>query len=236
MKPIQNNLKARATMFQRQAQKTRLAPTKKNVHQLRITVRRIRAILWLTEHGTPSLSFDKLKVKLRSVGRTLGRLREIDVALEDAKKYHLKTNSLKKRRQLARKELKKKFTSKLGKKIRAGLDQAITKLKQQQELNIRPGISLLQKKILPWAHKKLKTDDDFHNLRIITKKTRYALEVIGKPTQPLRKLQDILGKGHDLKVLQDYLGENPTLQSEVTKQYKQARPLVRPTINFVKKS
>lgn len=229
-----DNLKTQASIFQKQALKTRRNPTnKKSVHQLRITVRRIRAALWLAEHGTPSLIFGKLKVKLRSFGQTLGRLREIDVAFQDAEKYHLDTNRLKKKRKSALRDLKRIITSKQSLKISSALDKAIAKINEHRELNINSGVSLLQKKILPWTNRTLTADEDFHNLRIITKKTRYALETIGKPIQPLRDLQEILGKGHDLKVLQDFLGETPMLQSEMIKQYKEARRLIRPTIRFV---
>lgn len=222
--------------FEKQVRRTRREISPKNVHQLRVTVRRIRAVLWLAEHGTPSLSFGKLKVKLRQLGQALGSLREIDVAIRDAEKHDLPTNRLKKKRKSARRDLKRQMTAKPSLKMMARLDEALGKIKKRREFNISHGVSLLQKRILPWTHRVLRTGDDFHRLRIITKKTRYALEAIGKPSRPLRDLQEILGKGHDLEVLQNYLGKEPALQAEMKKQYNQARRLVRPTIRFAVKS
>lgn len=227
-----NKLETLARKFQKQAYRTRRDRTRKNVHQLRVTVRRIRAVLWLAEHGSPPLSFGKVKLALRDFGQALGKLRELDVAIQDAGQFHLDTSKLQKKRKAARRNLKRQMTTQQCLKIPSRIDDAIAKINGRRSLDISRGVFLLQKKILSWPHRTLKTGDDFHNLRIIIKKTRYALEAMGKPTRPLRGLQGILGKAHDLEILQNYLGANPVLRSEVTKQYKQARRLIRPTIRF----
>lgn len=226
------NLERDAKALKRQALQARHDPCKKNIHQLRITVRRVRAVLWLIEHGSSHLSFRKLKANLRNLGHALGRLREIDVAIQDAKKYHLRVTRLKNKRQAARKSLRGTLGRRRLLKISSGLDKTIFKINECQKLDVRSAASLLQNRVRPWKHKRLKTDDDFHSLRIATKKTRYILESIGRPAQPLRDLQEILGKGHDLEMLQEFSGKNPMLYSEISKQYRQARRLSQSTIRF----
>lgn len=227
-----DNLETQVKIFQRQALQAHREPTRKNVHQLRITVRRIRASLWLAEHGSPPVSCEKIKSQLCQLGHALGKLRELDVAIQDAEKFHLKTKRLKQKRKSAQNNLRRESMIRHCLKISKGLQKILTKKMDCQKLNLNPGFTILQRKFLPWTQKTLKANDDFHRLRILTKKTRYALEIIGKPTGPLRDLQEILGVGHDLEVLQKFLGKNPILQSEMNKHYKNALLLIRPTIRF----
>jgi len=232
---ILRHLKTQIHLFKTQLVNSHRIPIKKNVHQLRITSRRIRAAIWIIEHGTPHLSFKKLLSELRKLSRVLGQLRELDVAIQDANKYHLKTSKLKKKRQSARNTLLSQTNSRHRKKIVTYLNKALIKIQNHQEQKIASGVVVLRKRILPWAQKKIVTEDDFHRLRILTKKTRYILETIGKPVQPLRELQDVLGKGHDLEVLQDFSKRNPKIQNASKEQYRSALHMVRPTLHFAVK-
>ena len=120
-----NYLTNQEHLFEKQVQETYQDPTRKNVHELRVTVRRIRAALWLIEHGSPRISFGKLPSSLRKIGQVLGEQRELDVAIQDGTNYHLKTKKLKSQRRSTRKILCSKINSKHRKKIHRQLERLL---------------------------------------------------------------------------------------------------------------
>jgi CHAD domain-containing protein len=219
-------------LFEKQVKGTNQNPTRKNVHELRVTVRRIRAALWLIEQGSPRLSFGKLPSSLRKLGQILGEQRELDVAIQDATHYHLKTKKLKSQRCLKKQMLFAKIDSKHRKKTLRDLEKAVRKLQSHPKLNLTVGLARLRERLIPWVRKARINDGDLHELRITAKKARYVLEAIGKPVQPLRNLQGPLGRGHDLVVLQDISGENMKVQSDAVLQYQKARRFIQPTLHF----
>ena len=195
-------------VFRTQLTATHNDPNKRNIHKLRVCVRRLRAILWLAKHSSSHLDFGKTTKLLRKLGQELGKHRELDVAIEDAHKYKVKTKKLKTKRLFITKKKKKKLTSKQRQNLIRKLQQASLQIKHQQEINVTPSLILLREKITPWLRRQQVSDKDLHQVRIITKKTRYALEAIGKPTKTLKNLQDLLGKGNDLEVLKALSGKN----------------------------
>ena len=197
-----------------------------------MTLRRIRAALWLIEHGAPRISFGKLSSTLRKLGQVLGEQRELDVAVQDATHYQLKIEKLKSQRRSKKKTLFAKIDSKHRKKIQRELERAVRKLQSHPELNLTGGLAWLRGRLIPWARKARINDGDLHELRITAKKARYVLEAIGKPVQPLRKLQGPLGRGHDLEVLLDLSGKNVKIQSDADIQYQRARRTIQSALRF----
>ena len=230
--PLVNYLTEQAHLFEKQARRTYQDATRKNVHELRITLRRIRAALWLIEHGSPRISFGKLPSSLRKLGQVLGEQRELDVAIKDATQYHLKTKKLKSQRLSKKQMLFSKIESKHRKKILRKLETATRKLQHHSDLNLQVGLTRMRGRLIPWVRKARINDSDLHELRITAKKARYVLEAIGRPVQPLRNLQAPLGRGHDLEVLQNILGKNSKVQSDVRLQYQKARQSMQKTIRF----
>lgn len=226
------NFSNQMRIFERQIASTHRKHTNKNIHQLRITTRRIRAVLWLVKHGVPHLSFETLNSDLRKLSQALGFVRELDVAIQDAKEFRLQTKKLKKRRRSARKNLFELTDDRHRRKMIRRLHKAFIEIQRHQEQTLAPGMNLLKHKLLPWTRKFLTTQDDFHKVRIITKKTRYILEIIGKPSQPLCELQDVLGKGHDLEVLQDYVKASPQVHEAAKEHYQKGLRMIRPTLRF----
>lgn len=213
---------AQAPRLRRQIANVHQAPTPERVHRLRITIRKIRAALWLVEHGSPRLSFRKLQAELRGLGRSLGQVRELDVAIQDAKKYRVKTKRLKKARRVVRRSLVRKSNSHHRKEITTLFAQALGEMRRHGEITLRPAVTSLRKRISPWKKRKLRADVDLHQLRIFTKKVRYSLEAMEHPASPLRDLQAALGRGHDLEVLGNFAAKNRRLGQDAKKQYRTA--------------
>ena len=69
-------------------------PSGNSVHSLRVAIRRTRAVLWCSHHSSANLHFKKLNERLRKLGRALGRVRELDVAIKDANHYKIISSQL----------------------------------------------------------------------------------------------------------------------------------------------
>jgi CHAD domain-containing protein len=219
-------------LFEKQGRRTYQDPTRKRVHELRVTLRRIRAVLWLVEHGSPRISFGKLPSFLCKLGQVLGEQRELDVAIQDATHYQLKIEKLKSQRRSKKQTLFANIDSKHRKKILRELERVVRKLQSHPELNLTEGLARLRGRLIPWTRKARINDCDLHELRITAKKARYVLEAIGKPVQPLRKLLGPLGRGHDLQVLLDLSGKNVKIQSDADIQYQRARRTIQSALRF----
>lgn len=215
-----------------QAKKTFLASDKKSVHSLRVTVRRLRAVLWLGTHSSPRLSFKSLPSMLRKLGQALGKLRDLDVAIQDSSNYHMNMKSLIPQRILNAENLLHQVDPKNVKQILFQLDKALEKLQKHPELDLNAGLLMLRGQLNPWLKKNKIRDNQLHKLRIFAKKTRYTLEAVGKPVRPLKKLQNLLGRGHDLEVLQDLLGKNVVVKSDEVFQYQKAKRVIKPALHF----
>jgi CHAD domain-containing protein len=221
--------------FAEQAEDAFQKPTKQNIHDLRVTVRRIRAVLWLLERSSPNRHFPKLSSSLCKFARVLGELRELDVAIKDAHDYQIADSDLKSKRINGQDRVSRRIDLPHRKKVLRRLDKAIEDLHLRPNLNLHPGICALQQRLSPWRGKKNLESQEFHRLRIATKKARYALEAIGKPVEPLRRLQDLLGRGHDLQVLQELSEKNPFVQADMISRYQEASPLIQSTLEFAVK-
>lgn len=230
--PIVDYLSRQKELFENQFRRTYQVPTKKNIHDLRVTVRRIRAALWLTEKGSPHIPYGKLPTSLRELGHVLGKLRELDVAIQDATFYRLKTKKLKSQRRTEKQKLLSKIESKHYMKILCNLETAVKKLRQKPELDLKVGLLRLRERIIPWMRKKKINDNELHDLRIIVKKIRYVLESVERPIYPLRKLQTPLGRGHDLEILQELSGKSKKIQTDSSAYYQKARKIILPTLHF----
>jgi CHAD domain-containing protein len=149
-------------------------PKKNNVHQLRITVRRMQSIVWVINHSEPRQCRHFSK-HLKSFIRELNKIREIGIA---------------------------------------------------------PATYKMKHRIVPWLQRTRIRDRELHTLRVITKKTRYALETIGRPSTPLKNLQRRLGRVHDYEVLCTLLKEKKRIENDLNRSNRAARILIRPALKF----
>ncbi|OYZ23558.1 MAG: hypothetical protein B7Y39_04425 [Bdellovibrio sp. 28-41-41] len=208
-------------------------PSGKSIHQLRLATRRARVALWILENSSSAVRFKELSHDLRKLGKTLGQIREVEVSIQDANHYDLELFDLKTRRTYAQKEIQNLVSEKkrndLAKKF-ADAENAIG--------NIGPAsFSLMRDKLIVKIHRQLKLcargEIKPHKLRIVLKRTRYALEAIGKSVAKIKSLQDVLGDAHDLVTLQMYVGKNRKIKHEQHALNVQATRLIKPTLHFV---
>jgi CHAD domain-containing protein len=129
-----------------------------------------------------------------------------DIALGDAEKYGGKTGEIEKRGERA--------TARMKRALRGGRVRRLVKDLRRMEKTI-PGAML--ERLAPWlqgyewelAYRLLhrpKTPAGRHGLRIQAKKVRYVLECLGRRSLALEKLQDHLGREHDLAVVREVIG------------------------------
>src|SRR5678816_1083789 len=148
---------------------------------------------------------------LRSIGEALGERRMWDIALGDAEHYGADTSEIEKERRRAHATMRRALRH-------ARVHKLVTSLhKLEREI---PGLML--EKLLPWLRdyewelayrlgQPPKAPTERHELRIQAKKARYVLECLGRRAPSIEKLQDHLGREHDLHVLQQLIGRKRAL-------------------------
>lgn len=207
--------------FRHFAKQVHAEPTKKNVHQLRIALRKVRSVLGLIDSHTGAR-------KLKKLAKVLGRQRDLDVAVENSNSYNLNNRGLiklkKKQRKKTRAYLSKKRIAKLTKKLK----QVQQWLREHPSQDLHSSLFFLKEELKLWYSDL--TITNLHEFRLLMKKIRYVLEATGSPIGKLKRLQDLLGRVHDLAVLQNYLGENPQLQAEQLRESNKALRLGKSVI------
>ena len=198
---------------------------KRDVHALRVAIRRAQAAFWLISHSSSHSSsrsssyssvptrFGKLKSDLKALEKALGGVRELDVAVKDARHFGMDTAPLKKRRKSAGKYLKK--VSSKTKMIRLGehfLD-AEKSLMKSGTISLRRPSENLKNKMAAELILSARGKKSPHHLRIILKKVKYSLEAMGKPVTPLKKVIKLLGEAHDLEFVQTFLQKNRKVEA-----------------------
>ena len=167
-------------------------PTTKCIHQIRVTIRRLGVVI--------------NSVKLNQLTKVLGRERDLEVAIANAKKYGLGITKLKKAKKSARKKSQKKMQlfSEKGLRKTSQINLLMKYKTMMKELNLE----------LEDFESIEMTNKQFHRLRINLKKVRYGLEAIGQFRPQLEKMQDLLGHIHDLEVLQRLIGKKARIKKD----------------------
>ena len=206
--------------------------TGESVHQLRVAIRRTRATLWVLRHSSARLKLNTLDSDLKNVGRHLGKVRELDVAIKDAKRMNIDTADLRTRR----KKAKSKLHPVLNEENRKKLDKRLRSAAKIVESSCPIELELAQRHI----HRLLKNinrqkvfkPSGLHPLRIIMKKIRYGLEAMGHPVDPIKRLVAILGRIHDLEFLQSQVAKNSKIRNARHKLRQKALPLIELALLF----
>jgi len=197
------------------------------LHQGRVTTRRLREILPLCAcEVTRGLANQALR-RVRRVGRALGEVREIDVSIGVAEEIiragavdESAGRRLRKHLQDDREERRERMLDRLS---------SVNPRKLERDLADVARVLGMRQQTDGWAQKltvsvkrrsegirgavvaagALYISDRVHRVRIETKKLRYLLELAGETgeartreaVRELRKIQDVLGRLHDLEVL-----------------------------------
>jgi CHAD domain-containing protein len=150
-----------------------------------------------------------------------GAERELEVAARDARRFRMEIPGLKRRRARARNLIGKT----VGKKKVLALPAELRTLAEyfgRQPRGVR----------LSWAkvRRKLRSvragsagSEDYHRLRIALKRARYALELRDRGGRSLKEIQDLLGRAHDLEVLERLAGETPAVRRARKRYERRAR-------------
>jgi CHAD domain-containing protein len=218
------------------------------LHKTRVASRRIREALPIVGVTAPSGKVKKLNKKMRALTRALGPIRELDVELgilEDRvaaagtsdRVLEIVRREIASRRQALREELKgdapvsdiKRLIKKLERlgagKGKNGSHKAGDKTRSKLEAKWR---ALLAARLMQRAKRLDKALDEagplyaperLHDVRISTKKLRYALEIARDAgaagatalLRVLKRHQERLGNLHDLQMLLTHVRETETV-------------------------
>jgi CHAD domain-containing protein len=208
----------------------------RGVHQTRVASRRLREAIPVVAAGGPGKQAEKARRTVRRLTRALGGVRELDVALalleelrfgaavpreglERVRAHIGRVRETRQARMIAR--LGKLDFDRLTRRLLA-LDEAWAAERD------RPAWRVALANRLPQRAGRLREAvdragaiylaDRLHAVRIAAKKLRYALELAGEigaaPAAPavrsLKRVQDVLGRMHDLEVLAAHIQEAGT--------------------------
>lgn len=216
---------------------TYLGLNPESLHDMRVSVRRLRAVLRVFRGFLPAAGADKLDEELRWLGQSLGAVRDLDVHLEECAALreripapersaviHCRAEMIR-RRELASDRLRNALQSPRFRRLKHDCRTFIRNL-----LTAAPGrqraadAGLLRpsdlKKILRTGRAiTLETpDQSLHRLRVRCKRLRYACETLGdlygKPVTRLARrlaaLQDVLGRHQDAATAQQLISKMTT--------------------------
>lgn len=229
---LSRQLLRQAEVFERLAGKTRASMTVAQVHDLRVLTRRMRASVWIMMRMRERPVLRDLRRVLRRLGRVLGERRMFDVAREDAAAFKMDVAPLEAPRDYAGKIVRERLKSWRRKEIAALAKLAARALAGCPLRHASVGLAELDGRLQAALKEAPKGKAQQHRLRIEAKKARYVLEIFGRKTAAIKVLQGHLGRAHDLEVLQEVLGPNPSAAKEEVKAWGKARRIMRKTVKI----
>ncbi len=204
--------------------------TYEGTHELRVSTRRLCAQLGMIEKSTAHQLVVNAKNNLKKLARALGVRRQWDVALKGAHKYCLKDGKLRKGQRDAGVKLRRLLLS-AGVKALPGQFAAFERTLRDEKIQIHADqLKKMRRRLKSWLKQKKFSAKELHQLRISTKKIRYAFECMGLPVEDLKDLQDHLGKSHDLTVLSEYFDQVKSVRKANHKERHQAKKHIRPAL------
>lgn len=204
----------------------------KYFHKLRVATRRMRAALWILKHGELKNEIENLNRYLKRMGKLLGKIRDLTVAIADAKKFRIKISKLKLSRRRSIKKVQKMKGYRQMEILSSGLAAAKTLVKNIDPESIIQARHELTGVMDSNLEKTFSGPNKLHRLRITMKKARYVLEAMGESVEALKPLQDALGEAHDLQILRHLVGDNRKIKSKEFSINKEAVGLIKPAILF----
>jgi len=200
-----------------------------DVHLVRVTIKRLRALLRLIRPVISERTFSRENARLRNAARRLSLTRDRDVVRQTLAK--LPVTNERERKAVAvvlggcdRKSEPEVGTSRVMSQIALDLEQTRrnlhrARISQDEWQAIEPGLREVYRQSRKRMEAALQQGDDeaFHKWRIRVKNLYYELqflepvyrERLGKMVCGLRKLQDEIGADHDLILLRKSLRKNP---------------------------
>jgi CHAD domain-containing protein len=202
----------------------------RGVHQARVSSRRLREAVPVLASGLQGSKAGKARRKIRRLTRALGTVRELDVTIhlldELARSPHVSRTAVEDvrarvlreregRRELMLRRLERVDTDKLGRRLQS-VGAAL------QQAPAEPWRKTLATRLLARSRRLTRAMDEaghmyapdrLHAVRISAKKLRYTLELAADSgvrqaaphLRTLKRVQEMLGKLHDLQVLETHV-------------------------------
>jgi CHAD domain-containing protein len=195
---------------------TRLGTDPESLHDMRVAVRRSRALL-RAGGSLVATDTDALTVELRWLGEVLGSVRDLDVMLANLREEAAALDpvdraaagrllrALDRARARARKTLLKALDDDRYLQLLDRFDVTVTDLEPAAATTTLNALARRQLKKLDRAARALgdePADAELHALRTLAKRTRYAFELAGnaRVVQRAKELQEVLGTHQDAVV------------------------------------
>jgi CHAD domain-containing protein len=200
------------------------------VHQARVASRRLREAVPVLTAGLKGSKAGKARRKIRRITQALGAIRELDVtialidelaarntlprlALEEVRGRVMKEQE--RRRRVMIKRVGRVNSDKLDRRLRS-VAEALQSAETEGWREALATRLLKRSKALATAIESagsLYEQERLHRVRIAAKKLRYALELAAEsgaraavaPVRTIKRVQDTLGRLHDLQVVQGYV-------------------------------
>jgi CHAD domain-containing protein len=200
------------------------------VHDLRVSIRRLRVQIRLIEKSTTHHLMVHTENTLKRLSRVLGERRQCDVTLHEAQRFHLANSGLLREQKTASVKLKKVLQSDQVKNLPRELTD-FEKGLRTEKIQIQPEqLKKMRGQLKAWLKRKKFSSGDLHKLRISTKKIRYTFESMDLPVEDLKELQDHLGKSHDLTVLSECFPKPKAVREADRKERQRAQKCIRPAL------
>ena len=207
---------------------TRLGDDPESLHKFRVAVRRSRAVLRAARPLLDEQPAEKLRAELRWLGQALGRVRDLDVLLEELREQARRLPAddaaavgpvlaaLEDDRAAARDALLETLASERYLALLSRLEQAAEAPLASSRKRKLDRIAKSQFGKLERALRELGREPDdaaLHRIRVLTKRARYTAELaeaaMGKRARRIvkraRKVQDVLGGHQDAVVAEERL-------------------------------
>ena len=178
-------------------------PSTFHVHEFRRALRRFKTFLWLLPLPEEHSDLRKIQKALRKTHQLLGIHRTFEVALRDAKKYHLPTDWLEKKRDACHQKLCKKLPLLIDQEWAPLMSIPLEPLGPFSLLDSSEKISQALDRLHAQALCPPKKNTARHKLRLRVKKISILLDTIGSPLETLTNLQKTLGRWNDLVSLEE---------------------------------
>ncbi len=197
------------------------------VHQLRVSLRRLRAFLGLLKHAVPTLDLTEVTAHAKAVARSLGEARDWDVFREGLEKgprgfltdepaFFALLDAVELRRHHAREAARAVLAEPTTEQLLRGLRRLITRRpwrEHDKRTQAKGSARAFATKALDRLHRRAMKrcsgiaslpPEARHNARIALKKTRYAAEFF----ESLFDAKSARAYLRDLSAIQDRLGED----------------------------
>jgi CHAD domain-containing protein len=215
--------------FETAAEAAKRKPQGDAVHRLRVSSRKLRTVLPLLEPAQGRKKRKKLCRALGKIARAAAEERELEVAEVDARSFgvRLKVGGKKQAGRKITRILGANRSRVLGRKLEKRI-RSLARGSAELRLDLRNTALALRE----WLESPPRTSAEFHSLRIAVKQARYALEAKGEKALPLKKLQDGLGRAHDLEILQELSGKTRRVSRAMAEYRRRSKEELGPALTF----